>query len=114
MATYKRLTFETPKGDEDERSQRFMKGLGRELSTPALSIPYSTEGSSVYENVDRSIVFAAVKNRNELVDIVDKYRPLASVKTAKLFFEKSTYAMVQSANIRFDENATAISPEVYR
>jgi len=112
MTTYNRLTFETPRGDEDLRSQRLIKGLGREISTPKESIPYSVEGSLIYERVD-SPLSAAVKNRNEVAAICSSYAPLVKFNGAALTYDTDLYAVMQSIRLAFNDDAEPVPPEVF-
>jgi len=111
--SYNRLNLERLTLTDSSGYERVRKGVLREITTPKFSIPFSTEGSKVWERVDRQNTIAAVKNRNEVVTIIRIYKCL-SLKLARLFYNSDYSAINQSFNADYNSDAQLTNPKVYK
>ena len=75
MSDYKRLNLETIKGDDNNRKNRLLKGLLREIATPIYSVPLSSEGTSLHDRIFSNIIIGSALNRNEIVSYINNYYP---------------------------------------
>ena len=114
MATvYNRLSFEQIGGNDSDRITRVHKGLLREVVTPFLSVPFSTEGTNVHRYVDRNDIIAGVQMRNEVAAmIVDNY-PVVEFKGAPIAYATDLSAIVQTVNVDFIRDAEPVAPGTY-
>ena len=78
--TYKRLDLEKFGGDIEQETQRLLRGLLYEANTPQYSVPYSSEGTTIYYNIDRNLIFARFQNRGKLVKLINEYYPDLELK----------------------------------
>jgi hypothetical protein len=112
-ASFRRLSFEELGGDDFERHFRCSKGILREATTPALSVPYSGEGTTLYQQIDRNDVFAAIRSRAILTKlIVLRY---SIVELLKLFvsYVLDYSAIKQSIAVKFNHGAPPTPPETF-
>ena len=84
MAEYKRLDLEKFGGNIDNRTDRLLRGLLYEANTPQYSIPYSDEGTTLYQNIDGSLIFGRFQNRAKIIKLIREYYPDFEVKKFKI------------------------------
>lgn len=111
MAGYKRLSFEKIGGDDSSRLERTRKGVLREFTAPRWSVPFSTEGTGLWDRVDENTIFASVKNRNELARTLQVFDCL-QYDGSELFNAED--AIEQKMNTTFLPDARLTPPGVYR
>lgn len=75
MSDYKRLNFEIIKNDDNNRKDRVLKGLLREIATALYSIPISNEGTELYQRVFSNIIVGSALNRNEITTYINNFYP---------------------------------------
>ena len=75
MSDYKRLNFETIKDDDNDRKDRILKGLLREIATALYSVPISSEGTELYQRIFSNILVGSALNRNEITTYINNYYP---------------------------------------
>lgn len=110
---YKRLSFEKIGGDDSSRLERTRKGVLREFTTPKGSVPFSVEGSSLWDRVDDNTLVASIQNRNELARIVSVYRCLEYLGS-KLFLSNNFLTTNQQLNVDYFPDGENTDPRVYQ
>lgn len=113
MTTYKRLSFETLGGDDTDRSDRVIKGLSREATTPKFTIAFSDEGTRLHEYIDRNNLTASVFTRNELVAMIVNHYPVVELIKAKLSYVDNYSTILESVETKFLRDSDPVSVGTY-
>jgi len=112
-ANFRRLSFEKLGGDDYERHTRSIKGILREATTPALSVSYSGEGTTLYKLIDRNDVFAAVRSRTILSRLIVLRYSIVTLTRIALAYIQSFSSIKQSLDLKFNHGAPVNPPETF-
>ena len=112
-SNFRRLSFEQIGGDDFHRAARIQKGIMRELLTPTLSVPYSAEGTSIFEQIDRNDVLAAIRIRGEITSLIVNKYPVAKLQKVRLSYLENYSLIKEQVTMRVLVNAPPMSAEVF-